>query len=115
MNGHRDVIAKCVIVQDVDGEEEDNVDQPPLNWYLVGCHEERRSSSVELSNISGGSYKTELHKRQESSWRMVSPDFVTLVDARIPYRLRVRSCEDISNSLGETGQGKAYLMIASRA
>lgn len=57
-----------MVVQNIDAEEEDDVDQPSTNRNLVWCEEERRPRPVELSDISSGGDKAELHKCQEGSW-----------------------------------------------
>lgn len=58
----RDIVAKCVIVKNVDCKEEEDVDQPSSYWNSVRFEEERRFILVELRAITRSSYKQELHK-----------------------------------------------------
>lgn len=48
MYRNRDVVAERMIIQDVYGEEQCDVDQPPANWYAVRLEEERRPLDIEL-------------------------------------------------------------------
>lgn len=51
MDGHRYVVAKGVIIEDIDTEEENNVDEPASERDLILSKEKRRSRGVELGNV----------------------------------------------------------------
>lgn len=67
MHRYRYVVAECMVVQDVDAEEQDDVDQPAADGHLVGRNEERRARGVELGDVAGDGHEEELDKRQEGS------------------------------------------------
>lgn len=67
MNRNRDIVAKCMVVHDIDSEEEDDVDEPSAQGHLIGCYEEWRPRPVELSDVSRRCHEKELHKGQECS------------------------------------------------
>lgn len=67
MYRHRNVVAKHMVVQNVNGEKQKNIDQPASDWYSIWLEKERRSILVELRNITGDGYEEELDKSQKSS------------------------------------------------
>lgn len=69
MYRHGYVVPKSVVVQDIDAEEEDNINQPPADWYLVRGNEERWARRVELGDVAGDGYKKKLDKGEESSYK----------------------------------------------
>lgn len=68
MHRYRNVIAKGVVVENIDGEEQYNVDEPAANWDSVGFEVERWASAVELGGETGDGDKDELHKSQQETW-----------------------------------------------
>lgn len=64
MYGDRDVVAKRVVVQHVDREEQDDVDQPAADGDTVRSEEERGSVSVQLGYVARDGHEDELHKGQ---------------------------------------------------
>lgn len=68
MNGHRDVIAKGMVVEKIDGEEEEYVDTPPAKGNLVRGNEEGRPALVKLGHVSRRGYEDELDERDQGSW-----------------------------------------------
>lgn len=67
MYGNRDIVAKGMVVQSIDAEEQHNVDQPALQRHFVGSDEERRSRLVELGDVAGDCDKQKLDKGQEGA------------------------------------------------
>lgn len=65
MYRNRDIVAECMVVQHVDGEEEEDIDQPPADGDTVRSEEEGWPVGVELGEVAGGSDEDELHKGQE--------------------------------------------------
>lgn len=51
MDWYGNIIAECVVVEDVDAEEENDVDEPPSYWNLVRPEEEWRSGPIKLRYI----------------------------------------------------------------
>lgn len=68
MHRHGDIIAKRMVVEDVDTEEKDNVDEPAANWNFVRGQEEGRPRPIKLGNITRNSYEEELNKRKENPY-----------------------------------------------
>ena len=66
----RDIVAECMIIQNIYGEEEQYVDQPATYGNPIWLDEERRPAFVELGNVSGESHEDELDESQESSWKI---------------------------------------------
>lgn len=62
MNRNGDVIAKGVVVEQVDAEEEHDIDQPASNGHLVRSYEEWRPGGIKLRDISRNCDEKELHK-----------------------------------------------------
>ena len=60
MYGNRYVVAKCMIVQNIYGEEQDNIDQPATYRDSIRLEEVRRSASIELGGVSRNGHKDEL-------------------------------------------------------
>lgn len=54
-----------MVVEHIDGEEEDNVNQPALQGNLGRGNEKGRASFVKLGHVARDGHKEELHKRQE--------------------------------------------------
>ena len=65
MYRNRDIVAECMVVQHVDGEEEEDIDQPPADGDAVRSKEEGWAVGVELGKVAGGSNEDELYKGQE--------------------------------------------------
>lgn len=61
------IVAKSVVVERIDAEEEYNVDEPALQWNFVRANEEGGSCLVELRNIARDSHEEELDKGQEGT------------------------------------------------
>lgn len=72
MDGHRDVVAKSMVVEDIDTEEQHNVDQPPAYGYLVRRQEEWRPGAVELCYVTCHGHEEELHKREKDPFDKIS-------------------------------------------
>lgn len=70
MNWDGDVVAERMIVQEVDGEEENNVEDPATDRDLVRCKKEP-TILIELSDESCHSDKKKLHKCQKGSYNML--------------------------------------------
>lgn len=67
MYGDRYIVAKCVVVQHIDGEEQEDVDEPTADGNAVGPEEEGGSVGVELGEVACDGDEDELHKSQEGS------------------------------------------------
>jgi hypothetical protein len=67
MNWNGNIITEGVIVEDIDGEEENNVEYPTTDGNLVRCKEEA-TVLIKLSDESRHSDEEKLNKGQESSF-----------------------------------------------
>lgn len=63
MDWHRNIIAECMVVEDVDGEEQHNIDHPAAQGDLVGRNEET-TALIKLSDKPCHGDKDELDKSQ---------------------------------------------------
>lgn len=73
MDRHGDVVAKGMVVQNIDREEEQDVDHPATYRDMIRLEEERRSSLVELRDVSRGGDEEELDERQEGAAVRLDP------------------------------------------
>lgn len=80
MDRHGDIVAKRMIVEHIDAEEEHNVDQPAADGNSVRRNEERRAARVELGDVTGDRHEKELDEREE---RACERDVSTI--ARVEY------------------------------
>ena len=66
-----DVVAERMVVQHVDGEEEEDVDQPAAEGHAVRSEEEGRAVGVELGDVACDGHEDELNKGQEGPFEDV--------------------------------------------
>lgn len=66
MNWNGNIITEGVVIEDIDGEEENNVEYPTADGNLVRRKEET-TLLIKLSDESRHSDEEKLNKRQESS------------------------------------------------
>lgn len=66
MNWNGNIITEGVVIEDIDGEEENNVEYPTADGNLVRCKEET-TVLIKLSDESRYSDEEKLDKRQQSS------------------------------------------------
>lgn len=66
MHRHRYIVAKSVIVQDIDAEKQHDIDQPSAQRNAVWLEEKRRSCAVELRRKADDGHEEELDKGKES-------------------------------------------------
>lgn len=67
MNRDGNAVAESMVVQDIDGEEENDIDHPPPQRNSIRLQKEGRSAPIELCDISRDGYKDELHKREQGA------------------------------------------------
>lgn len=72
VDGDGDVVAEGMVVQDVDGEEQEDVDEPAADGDAVRSEEEGRPAGIELGDVAGDGHEDELDEGQEGSWGDVS-------------------------------------------
>jgi hypothetical protein len=65
MYRHGDVIAERMVVQHIDGEEEEDVDQPAAEGNAVRSEKEWGAVGVELGDVASGGNEDELNEGQE--------------------------------------------------
>lgn len=68
MDGDGDVVAEGMVVQDVDGEEQEDIDEPAADGDAVWSEEERGPAWVELREVARGGNEDELDEGQERPW-----------------------------------------------
>lgn len=61
----RNVIVESIVVQNIDGEKQQDVNQPPTKWHLSRRDKEWRLRVVKLGDISSNGNKNELDKCQK--------------------------------------------------
>lgn len=64
MDGYGNIVAKGVVVERVDAEEQYDVDQPALQRDFVWTNKERGSGLVELGNVACDRHEEELDEGQ---------------------------------------------------
>lgn len=69
MDGDRYIVTECMIIQDIDREEEEDVEHPAADRDTVRLEEQRGSGSIELGDVSGGGHEEELDKSQQRPCR----------------------------------------------
>jgi hypothetical protein len=67
VDGDRNIIAKGVVVEDVDAEEKNDIDTPAFDGDFVRADEERRTVAVELGDVAGDGDEEKLGKRKEGT------------------------------------------------
>jgi hypothetical protein len=72
--GDGDVVAEGMVVQHVDGEEEEDVDQPAAEGHTVRSKEEGRAVRVELGDVARGGHEDELYEGEEGPFGDVRND-----------------------------------------
>jgi hypothetical protein len=68
VDGDGDVVAESMVVQDVDGEEQDDIDEPAADGDAVRSEEEGGTAWIELRDVAGSGNEDELDKGQERPW-----------------------------------------------
>lgn len=68
MDRHGYVVAKCMIVQHVDGKEQQDVDEPSAKRNDVGRKKERWTRYIELRYIASDGDEQELNKSYKRSY-----------------------------------------------
>lgn len=104
MYRNRYVVAKCMVVQGIDAEEQHNIDEPTFQWDFVGSKEMRWSGFVELRYVARDGDEQELDECQEGTAGGLNPSEKSSVSIRV-----VMSCKH------KAGNGRTDLMMASRA
>lgn len=61
------IVAECVVVQDVDAEEEHDIDQPPPDGDAIRLQEERRPFAIKLRGEPDDGHEEELDEGKESA------------------------------------------------
>jgi hypothetical protein len=97
MNWNGNIITEGVVIENIDGEEEDDVEYPTADGNLVSFKEET-TVLIKLSDESRHSDEEKLNKRQESSCNEKN----TSVEGpwgrrRLSYHLMVRSYRNNSS------------------
>lgn len=75
MYGHRNVVAKSMVIEDIDGKEQRDIDQPSFDRNLVFLEEEGRTAPVDLGRQADEGNEEKLDKGQECTcecWEIVS-------------------------------------------
>lgn len=68
MYWHRYVVTEGMVVQDVYGEKQNNIYEPPPNRDMIRSEEERRPALVELGKVSCSCHEDELDECQKRSY-----------------------------------------------
>lgn len=68
MDGHGYVVAKCMVIQHVDGKEQQDVNEPSAKRDDVGRKEERRARFIELRYIASDGDEQKLNKCYKRSY-----------------------------------------------
>lgn len=68
MNRHGYVVAKGMIVQHIDGEEQQDINEPSAKRDDIGSKEERRTRYIELRYIASNGDEQKLNKSYECSY-----------------------------------------------
>lgn len=73
MYWYRNVVAERVVVQKIDGKEQQYIDEPSSNRDSIGSKKEGRPATVELRKVASDRHEKKLNEGQEGATVRFNP------------------------------------------